>query len=585
MSAFKSLLRLIADGDNVDAATINRVLRDLQGNTSYVKDVLEASLLGKAVFAREVTVETDAAKGMAVYYNPTTQQYERALSEMTIDTSTGVLKLSQRSQVWGVIHYKHNATLADILLVGSSTLDIDAAVDATITPGTYFLSSVSPGKLSLTAAPGAVPVLQMADDDLVFVNPRYHDGLDTHQHHYYSLQCVPAGTHETPSPGDPHEITDADDEIEGWLPADHASFDGNAPAGAAFGYNLAASNLQGIWPPFPLQSVCLEWNKALDDTGSTGVPLGSEGLCIIDNNGIWWMSNCYQDVPWPYSLDTATESSDVSDPSDIECPRHINMELKLWFTKMSFQTAGTVVTSLRVAEGSGLTLTCYEDQEEAAITGNLLLDFDAGLLDGADDTEGYIVVKERDGNTLNSGPVVEKIVAGTNISITETGPTGQGIVTINAELDLDGQDIGATITRLSNVSEEPYKGTLGLGLASGRTGSFTTQFDIPAALPDDKQMQFSMRILARAAGALPTLTVETMTVPASDTVTALPTTWSSVTFAPSITFTAADQYVDVSSSAFAIDAGSIVLVRVTRSSASAGPDLHVLRHRGTLSTV
>jgi hypothetical protein len=581
MSAFKSLIQLITDGQDVSAATINRILRDLQGNTVYIKDVLEASLLGTAVFAREQTVETDASVGMAVYYNAETQQFERALAEASVDSTTGVLAISEKAKPWGVVYYKHNSTLADIILTGSGSVDISNAIDGDVEAGTYYLSSTTPGFLVKTEPPVTIPVLQADGEGLVFVKTNYHDSLEGHKHFAYNLKCVPAGDHETPSPGDPHEITNADDEIEGWLPADHASFDGNAPDGAAFGYNLSASPLRGVWPPFPLQSVHLEWNKALDDSGATGVPLGADGLCIIDNNGIWWMSDCYQDVPWPYSLDTPGESSDVSDPSDVECPRHVNMELKLWFTKMTFQTAGTVVTSLRAVEGSGLIVRCVDGDDASA--GDLEIDLDMDLVDGVDDEAGYLAFKSRGGNTFNRGPIVEKIVAGSNVTITQTGPTGQGVVTINAELDLDGKDIGATITRLNNVTEEPYKGTLGLGLANGRTGSFTSQIDVPAALPSGQQLSFTMRILARSAGALPTLTVEKLIIPAASTVTSLPTTWSSVTFAPSVTFSAADQYIDTTSSPFNVTAGDIVLIKVTRASGSSGPDLHVLRQRGKLT--
>ena len=50
-------------------------------------------------------------------------------------------------------------------------------------------------------------------------------------------------------------ITDADDNLAGWLPADHASFNGKAPHGAQFGYNFKQhSSLANSWPPLPMAS-------------------------------------------------------------------------------------------------------------------------------------------------------------------------------------------------------------------------------------------------------------------------------------------------------------------------------------------
>ncbi len=72
--AYQSLIRLIQDGDDVDAETIDRVLAAITGNVDYVKQLLEQALLGQALFARCQTIEVDLQVGMAVYWNASNQR-------------------------------------------------------------------------------------------------------------------------------------------------------------------------------------------------------------------------------------------------------------------------------------------------------------------------------------------------------------------------------------------------------------------------------------------------------------------------------------------------------------------------------
>ena len=75
LAGYKTAVPLIADGDSIDASTNNRVLGDLFANTTYIKDLVEAALLGSTQFAFGQSVEESALVGQPVYYRASTQQF------------------------------------------------------------------------------------------------------------------------------------------------------------------------------------------------------------------------------------------------------------------------------------------------------------------------------------------------------------------------------------------------------------------------------------------------------------------------------------------------------------------------------
>lgn len=600
MATFHELIRLIQNGDPVDAGTINRVLRQMDGNTKYVLDLLEAALIGSTVFARSVTVEPETVPGAPVYYNATSGRFERALAAATIEN--GELKTAESSQVWGVVHTKHNSTSADVLLTGYTSLNISAAIDGQLEAGLYYVSSSTPGKLTRQQPPITVPVLQSDGDGNVFVNPRLFDAFLDHKHYKFDLVCLPAGDHTPPSLGDRHTISNPDTDIEGWLPANHASFSGKAPAGAAFGYNLAASSLNALWPPVPLSNAYLEWDKGeLKDYMGMGVPLGADGLAILDANGIWWMSDCYSDVPWPTTLDTSAPASSSSSASLPECPRDLAMRLTLWFSRMSFMTSGNVVTSLQVADGSEnfLSITCAHSGA-AASSGDLEITFNQDyVVDSATDTAGHIVFKSLTDKQFKRGPVVEGLTAGSsNVYLSSTaqdGDTHQGMVDITVITDILGNELPVQLVRLSGVTEENYLDVLGLGLPPARNSSYRARFEVPADISGVTAltMKIRLRLLAITAGSFPDLDVSFRRIPRPSPTTAhtaLPTTDTALTLdlsaAQTPTPMGAEEYLEVETSTFTVSPGDIVFFSVTRNGAGGdgyAGEMHVIDQRPVIT--
>lgn len=282
--SYQEIIRLVQNGDPVDSS-LNTILRALAGNAEFLKQLLDDALLGQAVMAREVTVHEDVKVGQPVYFNANTQQLEQALAAATVDAESQELVTSDSTQVWGVCYYKHNSTKADILLYGYVELDVTEAISDTVA-GMYFLSATSPGKLVRQVPPVTVPVLYWDGDSHVYVNPNFNNAFLTHQHYRFELRAVPAGDNVEVTFGAAHSIINADDDVEGWLPADNAVFDGKAPAGAKFGYNLSKSALNNQWPPLPLHGTTISWTRpVIAETVTRGVPaenLAYEVFHVVD---------------------------------------------------------------------------------------------------------------------------------------------------------------------------------------------------------------------------------------------------------------------------------------------------------------
>lgn len=176
--AFQSLVKLLRDGiDKVDAGTVNKILRALDGNIRYLKDIIDASAVGKNLIIRGVPIEADALPNQAVYWNSAEGEYRRALAASTVDDDDNVV-LAQSAQVWGIVLEKNSSTSADIILSGYIETDLTNAIDGDAEAGVYYLSSTVPGKLTLTPPAVVVTVLQADGSGNAMVRPFYRDALD-----------------------------------------------------------------------------------------------------------------------------------------------------------------------------------------------------------------------------------------------------------------------------------------------------------------------------------------------------------------------------------------------------------------------
>lgn len=587
-TSFIDLLRLIRNGDLVDEATINKVLRDLDSNDRYLKGLIDQITSGAAIFRRDATIDPAVLRGQPVFFNTETQQYEQGLAQaLVVD---GVLQTSMTAQLWGLCYYKHNSTKADIVLQGFVEMDMLDIANATgsnpSNAGLYYLSGTTAGRVTVQEPPVSIPVFQHDGNGGVYVRPAFADIAAAHHHYRYDLSWIPAGTLSTGSGR--FTIGSPDVDIEGWLPADHASFGGHAPTNAKFGYNLAASSFASSWPPMPLAGATMEF---VTESGLVQLPV-LDGTVVIDRYGIWWMTNCVGYAPWPDDYNAATTST-TAPPTT--CPPSTDRSLVLWYTRSKFQTTRSVVTSLRPKENSVITIRCLSDNDVDQATGDLEIDADLELLLAEDDdTDGYIALKGlNDDGEFTRGPVVSKIRSGSS----------NVIVSGDAELEDDYVVGGITITVLENVlgaeldisniklygaEEEDYKNVLALGFPLSKRSSYRGDLYIPYDIGvDTVDVALRFWLLARAAGALPDLTLTARVIPRPTSPTALPVADSAVTLTIPDTVLTEDQYIEVTSADIEAEPGSAIQFTLTRDDSGGGDgfngEVHVIRQRGVIT--
>jgi len=592
----------IVDGVPVNASYTNPPIAAIVANLSLMQAQIDALSSGNGVYAREVRAASTLLVGQPAYFNATTLQFEQALGDATVDSTTGELLTKNTSHVRGIVTARSAAGTVDLLLSGTAELDLSNVISGTPTVGAvYYLSNGTAGRLVEQRPPVGVPVLQVCEETesgvyRVFVNPQFADYLAQHRHYSYGLTCSPAGDTSPPAVDEAHTITAADADVEGWLPADDASFNDLAPVGAKFGYNLAQSSLRHLWPPVPLTSVCIEMVKSDSVAAGLGVtvPLGIDQLCVVDKNGIWWMSDCYGDVPWPTDLDTSVVDSSSAPVG--ECARDVPMSMKLYFVRQSFIGGSTAVLSLRAAADSGLTVRCADSIDDAT-TGHLEIGFDQASTVEDTDAAGYQVVKTAENNTLQRGPVVSGVRAGTsNVtvagaeSVTISGNSyAVGPLTISVETDLDDTELSVEIVRLVGVTDEPYQNVLGLNFSTVRANaSIRGMIRVPtkAALSDGAMLRLRLWLLGRAAGTVPDdlLTATYRVLARPETPTALPTDDTELPLDVSATLVSANSYYEVTSDPIEVAAGDVVLFTLTRvGSDGYSGDVLLIRRTGVIS--
>ncbi len=577
--SLEHLIQLVRPGEPVRAGAPNRPLSQIHQNVEYLWDVISAAALGSTVYARQVTIAPEVLVGQPVYYDVSQHQFRPALAGVTTDVASGLLTTMPNSQVWGICAIKHNATLADLLLFGYAQVDLSAAIEGPVAPGAYYLSGQYPGQLVQQRPPVSIPVLRARDNGWVFVNPQFMDFLDSHRHYRFDLHCMPAGAHTPPEPGDRHTIENPNANWPGWLPADHPVFEGRAPANAVFGYNLERHPaLRNAWPPIPLRHAYMEIDRAEDpDQGYHGIPLGPGGLAIIDRNGLWWLSDCWKDVPWPWNLYTdsslVSASEELYDDFPPECPRESAMSLVLWFTRLHFAT-DAIVTSL-VSLDDRIKIYCAGTNDIGA-TGDLEIDLDLNLLLGDDDRPGYLAMKELEDGFIHRGPVTSGLISGgSNVTLISQHQTNwndqtvhHGRTTIQV-LDTVVRELQPQLIRLMGATEEHYP-ALYLGLPPTNQSTFIVRFVIPTDLPDNYVCRYRATVLGRNSGGLPPLGIQYKRVSRPPDGLNTPITvvesYSPVTF-NSVATVGTNQAIEALSEPFEIEAGEEVFIKVTRNPA------------------
>ncbi|GAH13877.1 unnamed protein product, partial [marine sediment metagenome] len=79
----------VVHGEYGKAAVVSRPDRELDANTRYLLARFEAAELGQALFLYDAVVSSDTLIGMPVFFNSTTNQFEKAKAAVESDPATG----------------------------------------------------------------------------------------------------------------------------------------------------------------------------------------------------------------------------------------------------------------------------------------------------------------------------------------------------------------------------------------------------------------------------------------------------------------------------------------------------------------
>ncbi len=608
---FASRVPHVQPGSAVSAGNTSNATRALEQRTNYLREIVDATTAGRLLVHSAQALSPDVAIGDAVYWDTDNQRFDRALAGVQNDSVTGVFTTLPSSECLGICITKSNATTGDIATVGMVQLTatvLNAMIDGTVLSGQYFLSPSHPGKLvqqqpavSVAVAFVLGPIDACDDTAWVFINPQVKDFLENHIHYQISLAATPAGTHVPPTTGEPHEITSPDAELRGWLPADHASFNGTAPTGAKFGYNLAAhTELAQLWPPIPTSAAVLEMYQPSLETVEAkfaGLSRVQETYVKLDSRGIWWMTACYNQVPWPTTLDTtSSENTSLSSESVSAaetCPKDPAMELLLSFLKMTFLNDKTVVTSLQPATDEPIEfVNCNGD---VANTGELFAQLNVTAMLDSTLIRGGTVFKEIADSSLKfkRGWVAEALYAG-SAEVTLTGShqelldpdedeslenpmLHQGIVRITVQRDPSERELNPQIVKLGDALEREYKKVTYIGFPYNRNSAIRLQLNIPpTGLPTTPKLLIRTLIFGRAAGPFAAMTMSyyriqrpvdgtPVTITEGDTALTFDVVTPTDDYDGGGTNLPVDNAIEVESSEFTIAAGDTIFVTLARS--------------------
>jgi len=240
--------------------------------------------------------------------------------------------------------------------------------------------------------------------------------------------------------------------------------------GASFEYSMGMhTSLSAHYPPVPAKSAALVLNGAELDSGV----FFDNPTYALERDTLYWYPDTYATVPWPADWESvAVEGSD-----------NFAQKMLLHFVRNGGGATG-VVTSLRPAAGSPIKITSTSDDD---YTGDLTIDVDLAVETEDAGLTGYSVVKGAVGNKLRRGPVVERIVAGAGLALTQSAgaPAGQGVVTLSLATSAavytgEFEEVALQNAKQSMIGLFPYVRLLGWRTGQSNTPSaFTAKFRVP----------------------------------------------------------------------------------------------------------
>lgn len=504
----------------------------LEYRTDFLLQKLQESTVGEQLRVQNLPCAPDVRLRSWVYYDAASRLVRPAAALAVQDDSGGVV-LAEQALVFGFVTEIANG-LANVVTQGVVTLPysqyqalFEDPGDAPALGGLLFLSkqdgyATTARLLPLVPLGAAFMQTSTCDGECrIVINPAIGSWYAGPAIREYALVAQPAGDHVPPAKGGTHVITNPNASVAGWLPASHAVFGGNAPGGAKFGYNISLDPLlQSMWPPSAAH--LLFYSEA--DMGVVGFVRVPAEQYLIDANTIWWMQDCYSQVPWNHLLNNT-----VPPPAAVTCDITVPTQLILVMDRPPLDRSMYGVTRLRPSASGAIRFVDANNQE--ASQGDLKVVFSPTNLNTTVDAEGATVIKDIDENfTVHKGVVVEGVrsgssgltVAGTTSRLVDPalpeGPSNprihQGIVVVSSAGAGAGIELTPSLVRLGDTLQRTNKGLSYIEFPAGPLTTLTYRFDVDSRLVGTLQLQLVATLYSPAAGPWPNLQLDFQVVDA-----------------------------------------------------------------------
>jgi hypothetical protein len=454
MSTWNPSVSQFTDGTSqVNASTVNNVVNQLAARDEYLFEMLNNQSDKTVMISFNQPIVEGLIPGTPVFFDNSAGQAVLKSAKAGYDSGIGGHLIPKTSAfVFGIIgnvysNQSNPVVYGDIYLRGlidgndaSRPINFNDLLDAQsslqgIAPGPLYLSSTEAGKLSIYATGASIFIGYYIGSNKVVLAPNIDSLNQLYFNYKVFLKSTPCGT-ATNTSGTlwsiTHNVSAAADMTStvGWVNASDAAtvLSLTPPSGAAFYYNLpsdAAINASGSGLTTEQQQHALQLKNALPANPAAYTMLfvngilqtqydtdHTDGSYIINENGIWWMVNQTNYVPWAGS------------PG--------NVEIQLLITKLNPDFADSVVTSL---ESSNSALVVTGSDGQAAAHGNLTIELALPIVNVNTTGNGYTVQQLSYNSssgitTAEVAPVVNTLSTGPGLSLTSTSP-GQYSLSLN----------------------------------------------------------------------------------------------------------------------------------------------------------
>jgi hypothetical protein len=465
--AWSSTIRFVKPTDPVSSSVVNSPLTTLASRTDYLKTIVEGITANEFNYLANVAVADSTEAGNVVYWNSATNKFDKGLAawDDVLLNSDGTLKPAESAVVAGILAYKHTTGTGSVVLGGYIRSFSASSIIA-------LFGTASPAKGVYYLSSSVAGTVTLTTPPLAILTVQYCGNGDI---------LIPTvrfehSTHD-------HKRYDLKDTM--WLAANITNFpDYPIPAGATYGYNYEAAGEETIKEIFTLYPGIGAFTYV---TTGANIPVAT---VFINENNIWW--------------------TDGSAPAD---------DVYMYLTAPNSH-GPNIVRAIKSDTPDVLDITLVNGL--AAVNKKNWVESTANA--------GFQVVKAiGNDNTVEYGEVVEKIIVGDGIAITNhTGSEGQGVVSIGLE-EFSSKYIDADIVNLNNALEVTVDGAIYTAFPSLRTSSMLATAPASIWTSGSKTVAIWLWVRGLQGGGypIPDITCEVTVYPQALTAgVALPTTTS-----------------------------------------------------------